>query len=88
MADHGLMELSSAAPSEHPPTMHIPVTSSSIASVGYRGRERVLEVRFKRGAVYEYLDVPEDVFVSLLTADSMGRFFNQAVRSCFEHRRR
>jgi hypothetical protein len=81
------MELNSAAPSKRPGATHIPVASSSIASVGYRAHDRVLEVRFRRGAVYQYLDVPEGVFASLLTADSKGRYFNLAVRNSFEYRR-
>lgn len=81
------MELNSGTPSKRTDTTHVSVASSSLASVGYRAHDRVLEVRFQRGVVYEYLDVPEDVFASLLTADSKGRYFNQAVRNCFEYRR-
>jgi hypothetical protein len=81
------MELNSAAPTKRSGAIHVPVASSSLASVGYRAHDRVLEVRFQRGEVYQYLDVPEHVFGSLLAADSKGRYFNQAVRNCFEYRR-
>lgn len=81
------MELNSTAPTERPGATHIPVASSSIASVAYRAHDQVLEVRFLRGTVYEYVDVPEDVFACLLAADSKGRYFNAAVRNCFECRR-
>lgn len=59
--------------------MHrVPVESSSIDSVGYE--KEVLEVCFRNGGLYQYLDVPESVLASLMHADSKGRFFNQQIR--------
>jgi hypothetical protein len=59
--------------------MHrMPVESSSIDSVGYE--RNVLEVRFRNGGLYQYLDVPEQAVVSLMRAESKGRFFNQQIR--------
>ena len=59
--------------------MHrIPVESSMIDSIGYE--KSVLEVRFRNGGLYQYLDVPESVLAALMRASSKGRFFNQRVR--------
>jgi KTSC domain len=59
--------------------MHrVPVDSSSINSIGYE--KNVLEVCFRNGGLYQYFDVPEQVVVSLMRADSKGRFFNQEIR--------
>lgn len=59
--------------------MHrLPVDSSSIDSVGYE--RNVLEVRFRNGGLYQYLDVPEQAVVALMRAESKGRFFNQEIR--------
>ena len=56
------------------------VVSSNIASLGYDPDSRVLEVEFKRGDVYQYLDVPETVYQRLLRATSVGRAFQAIVK--------
>ena len=34
----------------------------------------LLQVEFKNGSVYEYYEVPENVYVAFMNADSKGRF--------------
>jgi hypothetical protein len=63
------------------------VTSSSLASIGYSPTQATLEVEFKHGAIYQYLDVPADVFDAFIAADSKGTFFNRAVKDCYSHQR-
>lgn len=63
----------------------IPVDSSSLKSVGYDASAQTLEVEFQHGAVYVYLDVPQDVFEELKAAESKGRFFNSNIRSVYTH---
>lgn len=63
------------------------VTSSSLASIGYSSTEKLLEVVFKHGAVYRYLEVPAGVFEAFLAADSKGTFFNNEVKACYPYRR-
>lgn len=58
-----------------------PVTSSVIASVGYKPDAMMLEIEFKStGFVYRYFDVPEIEFHRLMRADSLGRYFNENIR--------
>ena len=66
------------------------VTSSSLASIGYRPEEKTLEVEFKHRAVYQYLDVPAAVFESFMAVESKGTFFNAEIKDCysFRHARR
>jgi hypothetical protein len=49
--------------------------------VGYDDEQRVLEIEFTNGAVYQYSDVPPEVYSGLMAAESHGRYFNQHVRS-------
>ena len=53
----------------------ITVDSSHIVAVGYDPAEKVLEIEFKEGQVYQYLDVPGDVAEGFLHADSYGQYF-------------
>jgi hypothetical protein len=55
--------------------------SSAIRSVGYhRG---LLEVEVESGDVYRYFDVPRDVFLELMQAESKGAFFNARIRDSY-----
>jgi len=61
-----------------------PVESTSLDSIGYDSAEQKLEVEFKHGAVYEYLDVPAEVFEAFLAADSKGSFFNSDIKNSYD----
>ena len=63
------------------------VTSSSLASIGYSPTQAALEVEFKHGAVYRYLDVPAEVFAALTAAASKGTYFNHAIKDCYSYQR-
>ena len=65
----------------------VAVKSSSISSVGYWKEGLVLEIEFVTGAVYEYQKVPAECFEEFVRAPSCGRFFNQAIRDRYPHRR-
>ncbi len=57
-----------------------PVRSSALRSVGYDLEQRVLEIEFTNGVVYQYSDVPPEVYRGLMAAESHGRYFHQHVR--------
>ena len=61
------------------------VTSSSLASIGYLLAQAALEVEFKHGAIYRYLQVPSEVFGAFLAAESKGTYFNQAIKDCYPY---
>ena len=57
----------------------IPVVSSNVASVGYDEEAKVLEIQFKSGGIYRYPGVDPDTHISLMGAESIGRFVNQNI---------
>lgn len=61
-----------------------PVESTSLESIGYDSTERKLEVEFKHGAIYEYVEVPAEVFDAFLAADSKGSFFNSDIKNSYD----
>jgi hypothetical protein len=63
------------------------VVSSNLRSVGYDEAARVLEVEFQNGRVYRYLDVPREVYEELMSADSLGRYFNEYIRESYQYSR-
>lgn len=56
------------------------VESSNLASVGYDAENEILEVEFKHGGVYQYFDVPENVYEELMNASSHGQYFDRNVK--------
>jgi hypothetical protein len=63
------------------------VDSSSLASVGYDGRSHTLEVQFRNGGVYQYLEVPEDEVRGFLTSESLGRYLNENIKESYPCRK-
>lgn len=65
------------------------VDSSNIESVGHDPDLNILQVEFKSGTVWQYADVPEDVFADLLrhaeAGDSVGKFFGKNVKPVFKN---
>lgn len=43
-----------------------PIASRALAEIGYDPATRTLRVRFHHDGLYDYLDVPEDVYEGLL----------------------
>ncbi len=63
------------------------VDSTAIQAVGYDARTRRLEVLFKSGHTYCYVDVPPEVYERLLTADSKGSYLQGYVIDVYPYRR-
>lgn len=43
-------------------------------------------VWFKTGKVYKYFKVPVTIYNELVSAPSVGRYFNEAVKHAFEYK--
>ena len=59
------------------------VISSNLKSVGYDSGTSTLEVEFKKGRIYQYQNVPQEKYSSLLDADSKGRYFNKNIKDLY-----
>ena len=61
----------------------IPVNSRSISEVGYDGF--YLYVRFHTSdTIYSHPGVPYSVYLALMSASSMGRYYNQHIRGRYK----
>lgn len=61
----------------------IAVNSSNLASVGYDEPSQTLEVEFNHGGVYQYYDLPEQIYAALMSADSIGSYFSHNIRNVY-----
>jgi hypothetical protein len=57
------------------------VKSSNLSEVGYDADTQVLEVQFKKGAIYQYFDVPVEVYDELMEAESIGKAFGTMIKA-------
>lgn len=60
------------------------VNSSNLVTVGYDTASKTLEVEFQSGNIYQYLDVPETIYQSLMTSESKGQFFHDNILKEFD----
>jgi KTSC domain len=58
----------------------VPVESRALAAVGYSKRLHALEIEFRNGAIYRYLDVPRSLHKALMNAPSRARFYHKNIR--------
>ncbi|PJJ72555.1 KTSC domain-containing protein [Diaminobutyricimonas aerilata] len=67
--------------------MWVVLESSVLRAVRYDDATRSLRVRFTSGAMYEYYDVPREVYDALLDPPdgSHGRYFSTHVRDAFDY---
>jgi hypothetical protein len=63
------------------------VESSAVLSVGYDQKRRVLEVEVEGGEVYQYLEVPAREYFALVSAESVGRYYNQQIKANYDFRK-
>lgn len=63
------------------------VSSSSIASIGYDEVTQTLEVEFVDSSIYQYLNVPAQIFDELMAAPSQGIFLNANVKDQYAYER-
>lgn len=57
-----------------------PVDSGSVRSVGYDDADRILEVEWAGGGVYQYFEVERWQYEQLLAAPSIGRYLNGYIK--------
>jgi hypothetical protein len=61
------------------------VESDVIHAIGYDPEIRLLEVIFNDGSIYQYREVPQEVYEGLMSAESKGQYFQQNVRDEFQY---
>lgn len=58
----------------------VEVISSDIKTVGYDYNNNILEIEFHSRGIYQYYNVSEDAYISLINASSKGSFFHKNIK--------
>lgn len=65
----------------------VDIKSSNISGATYDTEQKILAVRFNNGSIYEYTDVPWELFTKFRLADSQGAFLNANVKTKYQHKK-
>ena len=60
-----------------------PLSSTSIRSLGYDQPSQTLEVEFLNGAIYQYYNVPENMYSEMMKASSKGKFLHLYIKNAY-----
>jgi hypothetical protein len=63
------------------------VSSSNIRSAGYEPETKILEIEFRNGSIYQYLDVEAHIYQSLISAASHGQYFASTIKDNYRYLR-
>lgn len=58
--------------------------SKALAEAGYDPDARVLRLRFRNGGLYDYRDVPPEVFVGLMSSDHPWTDWQARIRDVYD----
>ena len=56
------------------------VISSNLKSAGYKPATKTLRILFQNGGVYQYSPITREEYMSLIKAESVGKFFNENIK--------
>ena len=59
--------------------------SSVIRDFYYNAGGRILTVEFLSGSIYNYMNVPEKIYLNMKNAVSKGTFLNKMVKGNYKH---
>lgn len=60
------------------------VSFSDIKSIGYENN--TLEIEFHSGGIYQYFDVPQEVYIELMNAESHGKYFHRNIKDKYQYK--
>jgi hypothetical protein len=63
----------------------IPVSSSNVETIAYDEDSSTLQIEFKNGSIYQYFDVPANVFAELRNADSIGKYLAANIKGAYRY---
>ncbi len=63
----------------------VEINSSNLKSAAYNTENSVLTVVFNNGSIYEYENVPWELFTKFRMNESQGKFLNQKIKGLYSY---
>jgi hypothetical protein len=68
-------------------TINVEIRSSNLKSASYDTESKILTVTFNNGSIYEYYELPWEVFTKFRMSDSQGKFFNAEISKKYKYKK-
>ena len=63
------------------------VQSSNLKSVGYNRETNILEIEFQNGGIYQYYNVPFEIYQGLMSASSKGQYHAYHIKNVYRYKK-
>lgn len=63
------------------------IESSNLVRTEYNTETKKLITEFKNGAIYEYDELPHDVYAKFRLSESQGKFFNSNISKKYKYKK-
>ncbi len=60
------------------------VKSSNIKTIGYNQEHKLVRVEFNNGGIYDYKEVPQEIFEEFKKSESVGSYFSKNIRNNYK----
>lgn len=61
------------------------VSSTNVAAIGYDSGSQTLEIEFLNGSIYQYFDVPQQIYDELMGANSQGIYLSANIKGVYRY---
>ncbi len=68
-------------------TISVAIRSSNLNYASYNTTTKILTITFNNGSIYEYYEVPWQLFTKFRMAESQGKFFNTEIGKNFKYKK-
>jgi hypothetical protein len=58
--------------------------SSVVSKISYNPETAILRITFVSGMIYDYKDVPEEIYYAMKTSGSKGAYLNQHIKNHYK----
>ncbi len=68
-------------------TISVIINSSNLNFASYETELKTLSITFKNGSIYEYYEVPWEIFTKLRMSESQGKFLNTNITKVYKYKK-
>ncbi|RFS24732.1 KTSC domain-containing protein [Chitinophaga silvatica] len=61
--------------------------SSVVAHMVYKAKTHTLRIVFVSGMIYDYIQVPEEIYLEMKSASSKGTFLNKKIKGFYQYKK-
>ena len=65
----------------------VEINSSNLKSAGFNTETETLTITFNNGSIYEYGEVPWEIFTKFRMAESQGKYFNTNISKTYKYQK-